>query len=118
MFCQECDICVLPCDACFNMSLFFKSSKEQIALSIAFNMLLYQITSLKCVISQVFLRQNTKTLLTFFRSEVLGSDGDSLLEIDSSSEYSQNAMDLFKACGSSQEDTEDTEIAEGGFLKV
>ncbi|PKU45500.1 hypothetical protein llap_4184 [Limosa lapponica baueri] len=52
------------------------------------------------------------------RSQVLGSDGDSLLEIDSSPEYSQNAMDLFKACGSSQEDTEDTEIAEGGFLKV
>lgn len=70
-----------------------------------------------CNIS-VFLGQNTKTLLTFFRSQVLGSDGDSLLEIDSSSEYSQNAMDLFKACGSSQEDTEDTEIAEGGFLKV
>ncbi|XP_032855177.2 sister chromatid cohesion protein PDS5 homolog A isoform X1 [Tyto alba] len=52
------------------------------------------------------------------RSQVLGSDGDSLLEIDSSPECSQNAMDLFKGCGSSQEDTEDAEIAEGGFLKV
>lgn len=49
---------------------------------------------------------------------MLGSDGDSLLEIDSSPGYSQSAMDLFKACESSQEDTEDTEIAEGGFLKV
>lgn len=27
-------------------------------------------------------------------------------------------MDHFKACGSSQEDTEDAELAEGGFLKV
>lgn len=66
----------------------------------------------------MFLEKNTKPLLTFFRSQVLGSDGDSLLEIDSSPEYSQNAVDLFKACGSSQEDAEDTEIAEGGFLKV
>ena len=57
-------------------------------------------------------------MLTFFRSQVLGSDGDSLLEIDSSPGYSQSAMDLFRTCESSQEDTEDTEIAEGGFLKV
>ncbi|OXB83789.1 UNVERIFIED_CONTAM: hypothetical protein H355_003001 [Colinus virginianus] len=52
------------------------------------------------------------------RSQVLGSDGDSLLEIDSSPGYPQNALDLFKACESSQEENEDTEIAESGFLKV
>lgn len=66
----------------------------------------------------MFLGKNTKTVLTFFRSQVLGSDGDSLLEVDSSPGYSQNTMDLFKACESSLEDIEDTEIAEGGFLKV
>lgn len=49
---------------------------------------------------------------------MLGSDGDSLLEIESSPGYSPSEMDLFKLCESSQEDTEDTDLTEGGFLKV
>ncbi|XP_053108338.1 sister chromatid cohesion protein PDS5 homolog A isoform X5 [Hemicordylus capensis] len=52
------------------------------------------------------------------RSKVLGSDGDSVLEVESSPGYSPSEMDLFKLCESSQEDTEETELTEGGFLKV
>ncbi|KAH0616241.1 hypothetical protein JD844_027214 [Phrynosoma platyrhinos] len=52
------------------------------------------------------------------RSQVLGSDGDSVMEIESSPGYSPSEMDLFKLCESSQEDTEDTDLTEGGFLKV
>uniref|UniRef100_A0A7M4FWF7 PDS5 cohesin associated factor A n=1 Tax=Crocodylus porosus TaxID=8502 RepID=A0A7M4FWF7_CROPO len=52
------------------------------------------------------------------RSQVLGSDGDSLLEIESSPGYSPNYMDHFKACGSSQEDTEVAELAEGALTFI
>uniref|UniRef100_A0A8C6YFF7 PDS5 cohesin associated factor A n=1 Tax=Naja naja TaxID=35670 RepID=A0A8C6YFF7_NAJNA len=53
------------------------------------------------------------------RSQVLGSDGDSVLEIESSPGYSANEMDLFKLCESSQEDLEERALteAESMFLK-
>lgn len=49
---------------------------------------------------------------------MLGSDGDSVLEIESSPGYSPSEVDLFKLCESSQEDSEETDLTEGGFLKV
>ncbi|KAG8134860.1 putative Sister chromatid cohesion protein [Naja naja] len=52
------------------------------------------------------------------RSQVLGSDGDSVLEIESSPGYSANEMDLFKLCESSQEDLEERALTEAGSLKV
>nr|XP_028600660.1 sister chromatid cohesion protein PDS5 homolog A-like [Podarcis muralis] len=56
------------------------------------------------------------------RSKVLGSDGESVFEIESSPGYSPSEMDLFKLCDTedtgSQEDTEETELTENGFLKV
>ncbi|XP_032079868.1 sister chromatid cohesion protein PDS5 homolog A isoform X3 [Thamnophis elegans] len=52
------------------------------------------------------------------RSQVLGSDGDSVLEIESSPGYSASEMDLFKLCESSQDDLEERELTEAGLLKV
>ncbi|XP_026531148.1 sister chromatid cohesion protein PDS5 homolog A [Notechis scutatus] len=52
------------------------------------------------------------------RSQVLGSDGDSVLEIESSPGYSASEMDLFKLCESSQEDLEERALTEAGSLKV
>lgn len=112
---QENSIYVLPCNACF-ICQFSLSLCKNTALPVVLNQ--FYRDSFFEICNTSFLGKNTKTVLTFFRSQVLGSDGDSLLEIDSSPGYSQSAMDLFKACESSQEDTEDTEIAEGGFLKV
>ncbi|KAJ8795294.1 hypothetical protein J1605_018309 [Eschrichtius robustus] len=52
------------------------------------------------------------------RSQVLGSDGDSLWDIESSPGNSSSDLDRLKVCESSQEDTEDSELVKGSFLKV
>lgn len=49
---------------------------------------------------------------------MLGSDGDSVLEIESSPGYSASEMDLFKLCESSQDDLEERDLTEAGLLKV
>lgn len=49
---------------------------------------------------------------------MLGSDGDSLWDIESSPENSSSDLDRFKVCENSQEDTEDSELVKGSFLKV
>lgn len=49
---------------------------------------------------------------------MLGSDGDSLCDIDSSPGNSSSDLDRFKVCERSQEDTEDSELVKGSFLKV
>ncbi|XP_063313956.1 sister chromatid cohesion protein PDS5 homolog A isoform X3 [Pelobates fuscus] len=50
-------------------------------------------------------------------SQFLGSEGDSLWEIESSPGYSSADADLFSECVSSQ-DAEDTQLEERGYLKV
>ncbi|TKC39840.1 hypothetical protein EI555_008141 [Monodon monoceros] len=52
------------------------------------------------------------------RSQVLGSDGDSLWDIESSPGNSSSDLDRLKVYESSQEDTEDSELVKGSFLKV
>lgn len=49
---------------------------------------------------------------------MLGSDGDSLWEIESSPGNSSSELDCLKVCESSQEDTEDSELVKESFLKV
>ncbi|MEE6462210.1 hypothetical protein FKM82_001523 [Ascaphus truei] len=62
-------------------------------------------------------KQTAQRQMDLQSSQFLGSDGDSLWEIESSPGYSSNDADLVSACESSQ-DTEDTELAERGCLKV
>ncbi|NIG58568.1 hypothetical protein BU61_1475 [Pontoporia blainvillei] len=52
------------------------------------------------------------------RSQVLGSDGDSLWDIESTPGNSSSDLDHLKVCESSQEDTEDSELVKGSFLKI
>lgn len=56
--------------------------------------------------------------MKFFRSQVLGSEGDSLWGIDSSPGNSSSELDRLKVCESRQEDTEDSELVKESFLKV
>lgn len=56
--------------------------------------------------------------MKFFRSQVLGSDGDSLWDIESSPGNSPSDLDRLKVWESSQEETEDSELVKGSVLKV
>lgn len=56
--------------------------------------------------------------MKFFRSQVLGSDGISLWDIESSSGNSSRDLDHLKVCESSQEDTEDSERVKESFLEM
>ncbi|XP_067892633.1 sister chromatid cohesion protein PDS5 homolog A isoform X2 [Heterodontus francisci] len=52
------------------------------------------------------------------RIQVLDSDGYSVMELESTPESSAEELDLFKSCESSQNEVDNTKLAEGGFLKV
>ncbi|XP_067844627.1 sister chromatid cohesion protein PDS5 homolog A isoform X3 [Heptranchias perlo] len=51
------------------------------------------------------------------RIQVLDSDGYSVMELESTPESSAEELDLFKSCESSQNEVDNTKLAEGGFLK-
>lgn len=54
--------------------------------------------------------------MKFFRSQVLGSDGNSLWDIESSPGNSSSDLDRLEVGESSQKDTEDSELASQGKL--
>lgn len=49
---------------------------------------------------------------------MLGSDGDSLWDIESSPGNPSSDLDRLKVCESSQEDPEGSELVKGSFLKA
>ncbi|XP_048398470.1 sister chromatid cohesion protein PDS5 homolog A isoform X4 [Stegostoma tigrinum] len=63
-------------------------------------------------------RASAQRQMDLQRIQVLDSDGYSVMDLESTPESSAEELDLFKSCESSQNEVDNTKLAERGFLKV